>query len=225
MRFIGIDPATETGFVALDEDGNPLVETSFKGRGKDEPGGITLEQRVSLENQLFSLLMPEDVIIKEGIANGNMMLITTSQIHGGLEAMIFRKKLTFDKIQPLTVKKYVQVTKSKVVDGIKVPLKGTKEKKQAMADAALKHFGYSHPNDNVVDAYIIAKICEAVYRVRQGKPLSDYPKYQQEVIQSIINSGQPKKKPKKKTEKTNQRRGKPRTAGSRAQKTEQTCLF
>ncbi|MEN1985219.1 hypothetical protein [Paenibacillus hubeiensis] len=208
----------------MDEDGNPVVETSFRGRGKDQPGGITLEQRVSLQNQLFKLLESGDVVLKEGIANKTPRLITTAKIHGGLEDMITRKGLSFESIQPTAVKKYVRVTGFKLVDGKKVRLEGEKEKKEAMAAGALEHFGYSHPNNNVVDAFIIAKICEAVYRVRQGKPLSDYPKYQQEIIQSIIKPT-PKEKKSKKTEKPNQRRGKSRTAGSHAQNTEQTCLF
>ncbi|RUT48554.1 hypothetical protein EJP82_01015 [Paenibacillus anaericanus] len=224
MRFVGIDPATETGVVALDEDGDPELETSIIGKGEKKPGGITLEQRISLENQLFRLLMPDDEVLKEGIANGSQMLITTAQIHGGLEGMIARKNLTFDKVQPLAVKKYVGVTGYKIIDGKKVRLEGEKEKKAAMAAGALKHFEYSHPNNNVVDAYIIAKICEAVYRVRRGKQLSDYPKYQQEVIDSIINPPPPKKK-KKKTEKTNKRPGKPVARESHTQNTEQACLF
>lgn len=225
MRFVGVDPATETGFVALDEDGNPLVETSIIGNGQKKPGGITLEQRISLENQLFRLLLPEDQVLKEGIANGNKMLITTAKIHGGLEGMITRKGLLLEEVAPNAVKKYVGVTGYKVVDGKKVRLEGDEEKKAAMAAGALQHFGYSHPNNNVVDAYIIAKICEAIHRVRHDKPLSDYLKYQQEVIQSIINPTPKKKKTRKKTENTKQRRGKPRTAGSHAQNTEQTCLF
>lgn len=39
MRFVGIDPATTTGFVALDEEGNVLVETDVRGEGKVVPGG------------------------------------------------------------------------------------------------------------------------------------------------------------------------------------------
>lgn len=223
MRFVGIDPATETGVVALDEDGNPVLEISIIGKGEKEPGGISLKQRMSLENQLFQLLQPDDVVLKEAIANGNKMLITTAKIHGGLELMVIRKGLGLEEVAPTAVKKYVQVTGFKQVDGKSVRLQGDKDKKAAMAAGALKHFGYEHPNNNVVDAFIIAKICEAVYRVRRGEPITDYPKYQQEVIQSFIQPVQ--KKPKKKTENTNQRRGKPRTAGSRAQNTEQTCLF
>lgn len=38
MRFLGIDPATTTGFVALDEEGNVLVEEDLRGTGKTVPG-------------------------------------------------------------------------------------------------------------------------------------------------------------------------------------------
>ncbi len=37
-RFVGIDPATKTGFVALDIDGNVLMETELKGKGPKVPG-------------------------------------------------------------------------------------------------------------------------------------------------------------------------------------------
>ncbi|MFC7559936.1 hypothetical protein ACFQY3_14785 [Paenibacillus farraposensis] len=128
MRFVGIDPATTTGVVALDIEGNVLVEKLLRGKGRDVPGGITPEQKVSLENQLFQLLQPGDVIVKEGIANRTPKLITTSKIHGALEGMITRKKLSFDEAAPNAVKKFVAVTGWKGQQGSKERLKGTKEK-------------------------------------------------------------------------------------------------
>ncbi|MNW41732.1 hypothetical protein D3C74_188810 [compost metagenome] len=227
MRHVGIDPATNTGVVILDADGNPILETVIRGKGKNAPGGITQEQRVSLENQLFKLLQPEDQVMKEGIANGSQMLITTAKIHGGIESMITRKGLAFDEVAPLAVKKYVNVANWVGEPGKKVLLKG-KAKKQAVAAAVLEHFGYRHLSDDVVDAYIIAKIGEAVYKVRNGKPLEDYPLlYQREVIWSIVDPVGYKayEEAKKRKPKTNKRPGKPAVAGSHTQNTEQTCLF
>ncbi|WP_340008609.1 hypothetical protein MHH52_11140 [Paenibacillus sp. FSL K6-0276] len=227
MRFIGIDPATQTAVVALDEDGNPVLEVTFRGKGKDVKGGISPEQRMSLENQLYNVLKPEDVILKEGVANGSQMLITTAKIHGGLEGMITRKGLTFEEIAPLAVKKYVAVQSWIGEPGSKVLLKG-KAKKEAMAAAAVKHFGYVNPSHDIVDAYIIAKICEAIYRVRNGRPMDSYPLYQHEVIWSIIDPVAYKeyeKTKKKKPNKTHKRPGKPAVAGSHTQNTEQACLF
>ncbi|MEC0239465.1 hypothetical protein P4H66_06295 [Paenibacillus dokdonensis] len=227
MRFVGIDPATFTGVVILDANGNPIRETVLKGKGKSAPGGITQQQRVSLENQLYSVLMPEDVIMKEGIANGTQMMITTAKIHGGIESMITRKGLTFDEVAPLAVKKFVNVTNWVGVAGSKRQLKGT-AKKKAMAEAALEHFGYQHPSNDVVDAYIIARIGEAVYRVRNGEDLNDYHLiYQREVIWSIVDPVGYKayEDGKKKRKKPNKRPGKPAAAGSHTHLKEQQFLF
>ncbi|GIO40186.1 hypothetical protein J41TS12_50470 [Paenibacillus antibioticophila] len=226
MRFVGIDPATTTGVVILDADGNPILETVIRGKGRSAPGGITQEQRVSLENQLYKILQPGDQVMKEGIANGSQMLITTAKIHGGLESMITRKGLTFDEIAPLAVKKFVDVASWVGEPGKKVLLKG-KAKKQAVAAAALEHFGYQHTSDDVVDAYIIAKIAEAVYQVRnREKILDDFELiYQREVIWSIIDPDGYKEYEKAKKKKTNKRRGKPAATDSHTQNTEQTCLF
>ncbi|MEC0237807.1 hypothetical protein P4H71_26165 [Paenibacillus kribbensis] len=187
MRFIGIDPATTTGFVALDIEGNVLVEKSFRGKGKSIPGGISPEQRMSLENQLFQLLQPGDMIVKEGVAHRTPKLITTSKIHGGLEGMVTRKNLPFDEVAPDAVKKFVAVTGWKGQKGSKQRLKGTKEKKEAMAAAALKHFDYSNPSNDIVDAYIIARISLNLYLAREFKPMIDTFPYQIEVIESILN--------------------------------------
>lgn len=186
MRFVGIDPATNTGFVALDPYGMPLVEELIRGEGKNQPGGISPEQRMSLENQLFVLLKPGDVILKEGVANGTQMLITTAKIHGGLEGMVTRKGLRYEEIAPESVKKFVAVESWTGAKGSKVRLDGP-AKKKAMAAAALEQYGYTNPSHDIVDAFIIAKICEAVYRVRNGGSLDDYPPHQSEVIWSIID--------------------------------------
>lgn len=227
MRFIGIDPATNTGVVILDADGNPILETVIRGKGKNAPGGITQEQRVSLENQLFRILQPGDQIMKEGIANGTQMLITTAKIHGGLESMITRKGLEFDEVAPDAVKKFVNVSGWIGQPGSKQRLKGD-AKKRAMATAALDHFGYQHPSNDVVDAYIIAKIGEAVYRVRNGGSLDDYPLlYQREVIWSIVDPAgyEEYKEAQKKKSKSTKRRGKPAAADSHTHTTEQQFLF
>lgn len=186
MRFIGVDPATKTGFVALDIDGNVLVELELKGKGKTVKGGITIEQLVSLENQLYQVIKPADEIVIEQPAMGTQMGISTGMIHGGLRSMIYRKNLGFNDVNPSWTKKYVKVT-GWIVEGGKNRRLKDKEKKEAMAAAALKHFGYTHKSDNVVDAYIIARISLNLYRMREYMPLLDTQTYQIEVINDILN--------------------------------------
>lgn len=185
MRFVGIDPATKTGFVALDERGEVLVEVELKGEGKSEKGGITIPQLVDLENHLYKLLQPSDEIMIEQAAAGTQKGITTGMIHGGLRGMICRRGLSYNEINPLHTKKYVGVTGWKGEVGSKVRLKD-KEKKEAVKAAVSEHFNYTHKSDNVIDAYIIARAAWQLHQLREYKPLVDLLPYQQEVIQAIL---------------------------------------
>lgn len=186
LRFLGIDPATRTGVVALDGAGNVVLEVELKGVGRTEKGGITIEQLVSLENQLFKLLLPGDEIVIEQAAAGTQKGITTGMIHGGLRSMIHRKGLAFNEVNPLSTKKYVGVTGWTGESGSKRRLKD-KEKKEAVAAAVLEHFGYTHKSDNVVDAYIIARIAWNLYRRRELRQEMDRQPYQLEVVRGILD--------------------------------------
>ncbi len=182
MRFVGIDPATTTGFVALDTDANVLVAKDLKGKGN---GALDVNQLVSLENLIYQHIQRFDEIMLEDVAPGTQRGITTGMIHGGIRTMIHRKNLTFNTLSPNSVKKFVGVTGWKGEIGKKVRLTG-KEKKEAMKAACLEHFGFTHKSDNVVDAYIIARIALNVYLSRELKPMIDTKSYQIEVVESIL---------------------------------------
>lgn len=185
MRFVGIDPATVTGFCALDENGNVLVAESIKGKGKLVKGGITDEQRVSLENQLYKLLEPGDDIILEDAAVGTQRGITTGMIHGSIRSMIFRKGLIPNIVSPNAVKKYVGVSGWKGAKGSKERLDGD-EKKAAVKEAVLRHFNWTHKSHDVIDAYIMAKIALHLYKLRELLPVSNVTSYQSEVVRDIL---------------------------------------
>lgn len=185
MRFVGVDPATKTGIVILDEEGNVILEKELKGAGKTEKGGISIEQLVDLENQLFNTIQTGDEIMIEQAAAGTQRGITTGMIHGGLRSMIQRKGLKFNEINPLQTKKYVGVTGWKGEAGSKERLKD-KEKKAAVKAAVLELYGYTHKSDNVIDAYIIARAAFNLYMLREYKPLIDNSLQQLEVLQAIL---------------------------------------
>jgi crossover junction endodeoxyribonuclease RuvC len=186
MRFLGIDPATKTGVVALNEKGEVVLEVELKGAGKAEKGGITIAQLVDLENQLYQVIQPGDETVIEQAAAGTQKGITTGMIHGGLRSIIHRKGLVYHEINPLQTKKYVGVTGWKGEAGSKVRLKD-KEKKEAVSKAVLKMFGYQHKSDNVVDAYIIARAAWNLYLLREYKQLIDSHPFQIEIIQGILD--------------------------------------
>lgn len=181
-RFVGIDPATKTGFVALDENGNVLDEFELHGAGPKEKGGISIEQLVDLENQLYKCLVQGDIVCIEDTPFGTMNAITAGMIHGGLRSMVHRKKLDFDLVNPMWTKKYVDV---KVEKG-----QTEKQKKDAVKTAVMTQFSYTHKSHNVVDAYIIARIALNLHRMRIYEPLLDQHRLQQEVVTSIMQKAE-----------------------------------
>ena len=185
MRFVGIDPATNTGFVALDEDGNVMVAEVIRGKGAKAPGGITTEQLVSLENQLYKFLQPGDEIVKEDAAPGTQKALTTGKIHGGIETMIFRRGLVPNIVAPNAVKKFVAVTGFKDGPGRKVRMSQS-EGKEAMKQAVFAHWGWTHKSHDVIDAYVLARIALSLYQCREFIPLLELQSYQVEVIESIL---------------------------------------
>lgn len=185
MRFVGIDPATTTGFVALDENGQVLVAKDLRGEGKSEKGGITVKQLATLGNQLYAHLMPGDEIVSEDAAAGTQKGVTTGMIHGVLRTMIYHKKLQFNLINPLSTKKYVGVSGWKGEKGSKVRLVD-KEKKLAVKAAVIEHFGFTHSSDNVIDAYIIARVAWNLYLRRELLLGVDTLPYQIEVVRDIL---------------------------------------
>jgi crossover junction endodeoxyribonuclease RuvC len=185
VRFVGLDPATTTGFVALDEQGKVLIAESIKGKGTKVKGGITTEQLVSLENQIYRLLQTGDEIAMEDTAFGTQNGITTGMIHGGIRSMIYRKKLVPNMVNPTATKKYVNVTGWKGENGKKVRLTA-KEKKDAVKTAVYEHFGFEHKSHDVIDAYVMAQIALNLYKCREFIPLLEMQPYQVEVIESIL---------------------------------------
>lgn len=192
MRFVGVDPATRTGFVALDYDGNVLDELELKGSGEKGKGSeISMPQLVDLENQLYRLLQPGDEVVIEQAAPGTQRGITTGMIHGGLRSMIIRRQLRYNEINPIWTKQYVSVTGWTGETGNKRRLTGP-EKKAEVKRASIQHFGYpaaeQKRSDNIIDAYIIARAALNVYRMRELQPLLDTLPYQVDVTTKILHN-------------------------------------
>ena len=216
MRFIGIDPATHTGFVARDQDGTLLRAKEITGVQADTPRMVR-----TLHDEILRHLKPEDVVSIEGFA---LDAQDTNKVSSGCN---WAARMATDRVigsfispRPNQLKKYVNVSEWVGEPGSKKRLKG-KAAKQLVVDAVYDHWGYRATTDNIADAYVLSMIAEAVYRVRNGQQLNVYPVYQQEVIMAIIDPSTVKKsKPK-----TSKRRGKPEAVDSHTHSTEQQFLF
>jgi crossover junction endodeoxyribonuclease RuvC len=192
-RFLGIDPSTKTGFVALDENGQVVRAKELTGVGKEDP-----RRMVTLINEIIAHVKPDDIVCIEGFPFDTQRAMFAGGLHHGIRNELFKRKIPYYEVAPNAVKKFVNVSGWTGEKGSKVRLKD-KEKKQAVMQATFEHFEFEHNSDNVVDAYILAKIAEMLWIVNSGISCSInegfLPTYQAEVIQTILN---PETKPKKK---------------------------
>lgn len=188
MRFVGIDPSTKTGFVALDGNGNVLKAKEITGVGSVDPKRI-----VTLTRDIAEHIHPDDFICIEGIPFDTQRAAQAGWIHGSIRNALYIKKIHYYEAAPNAVKKFVAVTGWVGEVGSKRRLKGP-EKKRAVKEAVLKHYGFTHQSDNIIDAYIMAHIARVLYLELNGITVYGRPSYQDEVIHSILEP--PKKKAK-----------------------------
>jgi crossover junction endodeoxyribonuclease RuvC len=188
MRFVGIDPSTKTGFVAIDSDGNVLRAKELTGIGDVDP-----KRMVTLIDEVYAHLKPGDIICIEGFPFDTQRAMFAGGIHHGIRNIMYKLKFNYYEVAPNAVKKFVNVSGWIGEKGSKERLKGP-AKKKAVMKAVEEHFGFTHKSDNVVDAYILARIAQEIRMSDSGLQL--IPSYQSEVVQSII-CPEPKKKAKK----------------------------
>ena len=183
-RFVGLDPSTKTGFVALDESGKVIEAKEITGIGSVDP-----KRMRSMIIFILDHIKPNDFIAIEGFGYASQQAVQNGGIGWGIRMPLYAKGFKYYEVAPNAVKKFVNVSGWKGEDGKKLRLKD-KEKKLAVKKAVYEHYGFQHSSDNVVDAFIIAQIAKAI------KDPSNLTTYQQEVIDTILNPLA--KKPKKK---------------------------
>lgn len=185
-RFVGIDPSTKTGFVAIGDGGIVLKAKELKGIGSQDPKRIN-----TLVDEIIAHVKPNDIICIEGFPYDTQRAIFAGWLGGSIRSELYKRGFKYYDAAPNAVKKFVGVTGWTGEVGHKKRLT-TKEKKPAVMKAVEEHFGFTHSSDNVVDAYIMAEIAKGCFFASErGIALTDY---QAEVIESIL---QPAAKPKK----------------------------
>lgn len=158
IRFVGIDPSTKTGFVALDINGNILKAKELTGIGDKDP-----KRMVTLINENVAHLMADDIVCIEGFPFATQKAMFAGGLHHGIRNELYKRDFKYYEVAPNAVKKFVNVTGWTGDPGNKKRLKGA-AKKRAVMDAVKEHYGFVHSSDNVVDAYILAQIARAIYQ-------------------------------------------------------------
>jgi crossover junction endodeoxyribonuclease RuvC len=181
MRFVGIDPSSKTGFVALDDRGMVVREKELTGVGSHDP-----KRMITLINEIIAHVQPGDFICIEGFPYSTQKAMFAGGLHHGIRNELYKRKLTYYEVAPNAVKKYVGVTGWTGEKGSKTRLTGP-QKKKAVMQAVLNDYGYLHKSDNVVDAFILAQIAFDLFVVEEtGESRLSVNKAQ--VIESIIQA-------------------------------------
>ncbi|QBP06995.1 holliday junction resolvase [Virgibacillus phage Mimir87] len=186
MRFVGIDPASKTGFVALDQSGQALKAKEITGVGGEDP-----KRMVTLIKDIGVHVLPEDVVVIEGFPFNTQRAMFAGGLHHGIRNQLWVRGIPFYEVAPNAVKKFVDVTGWIGEPGSKQRLKGS-QKKIAVMDAVKEHFGFEHVSDNVVDAYVMAQIAKSIGTLKVAT------QYQKEVVESVLYPTASKKPKKKK---------------------------
>lgn len=185
MRFVGIDPSTKTGFVALDEHGQVLIQKEITGIGSVDPRRMR-----TMIVDIMSHIKEDDVIAIEGFGFSSQQAVQNGGIGWGIRMVLDGRKLNYIEVAPNALKKFVNVSGWTGEKGNKKRLTGP-QKKKAVMNAVYEHFEYKHKSDNVTDAYILARVAMSYFLALETDSTS-LPTYQTEVIETIFNP--PKKK-------------------------------
>lgn len=198
-RYVGIDPSTKTGFVALDDLGNVLRAKELTGTGGQDP-----KRMVTLIDEIMRHLQPEDVICIESPAmhaQGSAVGFMWGLAHG-IRMALHRRGWQYSDVAPTAVKKFATG-------------KGN-TKKDEMVLPIFKRWGFEHSSDNVRDAFVLAQIALTL----TGKMAIQITKTQWEVLEAIRNPAANMTKSKA----SKSRKSTP-AAGTHAHSTEQQFLF
>ena len=143
MRVLGIDASTKTGLVFMDH-----TDVYASVLRNDHLRGIA---RISWIRSAFDTYLdshPEiDCAVIEGYAYANKFTLSTLiEIGINLRLSLYQRKIPCYICPPTTLKKWATG-------------KGN-AKKPEVAAGVLSKWGYSNPSDDVIDAYVLAKIAQ-----------------------------------------------------------------
>ena len=145
MKYVGLDLSySSTGFVML--DGENIVSHAFKA-GK--PNWPFHERANDLWKALkHALPAPDDCkICIEGAAYAaEFNAFMLGELSGAIRMLLYLNGYKYELIQPTTVKKFATGT-------------GNAQKHFVAAHVA-KKWDFTHRSNDVVDAFVLAKICE-----------------------------------------------------------------
>lgn len=177
VRFVGIDPSSRTGFVALDEQGNVLRAKELTGVGAEDP-----KRMVTLIDEIMAHLKPDDVVCIESPAmhaKGSAVGFMWGLAHG-LRIALYRKGWPYTDVAPTQLKKFACGKGNASKDDLILPV--------------YRKWGFEHSSENVRDAFVLAKIAEELHIAKDFGESTLTCQYEAEVIEAILNPPAKKRK-------------------------------
>jgi crossover junction endodeoxyribonuclease RuvC len=161
MRFVGLDLSTKTGVVILDKSGNLLERYEIEKKGADPERMISL-----VEDVIFCVSHKDTIVIEDFAYAGKDRDKILGGIGWGVRMELFKNGIPFIKVPPTTLKKFATG-------------KGNVSKQVVMKDV-YKRWGFEDDSDNIVDAYVLARIGMAL------KKQGEYTKAQIESLKKVV---------------------------------------
>ena len=152
MKFIGIDPSlTGTAVVVLNEEAKILRQELISTKAKD-----MIEKRMSiiLDKVKKEITSKDDIVYIEGLSFGSsgQATLDLSGLHYLITVMLHVDNIIFKNIPPGTLKKYVTGN--------------GRAKKNLMLLKVYQKFGQEFTDDNICDAFCLARMSYEDYKMR-----------------------------------------------------------
>lgn len=166
-RYVGIDPSTFTGFVILNESGEIIEEQEIWFEYKKDPERMNyISERV-----IEQLNIDTDVICIENFSYNSTGRGVDYQYGIGwiIREKLFVHGFKFYDVAPNALKRFATGNGS--------------VKKEVMVAPIYRRWGYTNISDNITDAFVLAKIAEAIDKGNKG--LKEHEKL---VVRTVKNS-------------------------------------
>jgi len=178
--FLGIDPSLTGSGLALLNDDYAIIELI-----KFSTPAMGVERLFHLQNKLLEVLDTFENIIHvciEGPAfRETGKIFDLGQWAGILYLELYKKGIDFTIVAPLQLKKYV----SKI---------GRNQGKQVVILDVYKNFGEEIRDNDLADAYVLARLAHDFYKRKNDIKIKNIKKYQLEVLNKLLNAQKDKDK-------------------------------
>ena len=178
--FLGIDPSlTGSGLVILNDTYSIQVKSKFS------TPAMGVERLFHLQNKLRDFLDNykeiQHVCIEGPALRETGRIFDLGQWAGILYLELYKRGLACTIVAPMQLKKYV----SKI---------GKNQGKQVVILDVFKNFGEEIRDNDLADAYVLARIAHDYFELRNDRKLKNIHKYQLEVLNKLLNAQEDKNK-------------------------------